>query len=149
MIIDVKDCPGLVGPVPYPFALLPVQAYAPPIQERQWVEEIIPSARAGLIAAQRGAVEILAPTSELNLTGRIESSESGEATSMELDAPSPAVAVSYQRRKATVPPMTPDGLLLYVREASYVHGETPLAGWIPGTVPSGEVGELPLDVFER
>ena len=48
--------------------------------------------------------------------------------------------------------VAPDGLLLYVAEASYETGASPLSSWIPINAESAESlspRARPLDVFER
>lgn len=43
----------------------------------------------------------------------------------------------------------PDGLLLYVKAASYESGTSPLSSWVPIVSYDGPEHESPLDLFER
>jgi len=49
------------------------------------------------------------------------------------------------------PPIEPDGLLLYVKEASYESGTSPLSVWVPLTDAADTAREVfqGLDLFER
>jgi len=47
-------------------------------------------------------------------------------------------------------PITSDGLLLYVAQASYQPGQTPLSCWVPTTTLPNEQGSpTRLEIFER
>jgi len=65
-------------------------------------------------------------------------------------------ATSSFRAKGCIESVTtnvqPDGLLLYVSEASYEPGTSPLSSWIPITgyeKPDEPIGIHPLELFHR
>ncbi|KAI1798392.1 hypothetical protein LXA43DRAFT_1176766 [Ganoderma leucocontextum] len=82
-------------------------------------------------------------------------STSGEGA-MDLDGPSAAPLVQLQHTHTSI---APDGLLLYVAQAAYEPGTSPLSVWVPlrayqtreeAQAHAGtSVAESPLDVFER
>jgi snurportin-1 len=56
--------------------------------------------------------------------------------------------------RTTQAEIKPDGLLLYVAQAIYEPGTSPLSSWVPLAVPTtDEMADIkqssPLDVFER
>ncbi|KAG6860473.1 hypothetical protein C0995_010764 [Termitomyces sp. Mi166 len=53
---------------------------------------------------------------------------------------------SVQMKEVTI---EPDGLLLYVKAASYESGTSPLSSWVPIVSYDGPEHESPLDLFER
>jgi snurportin-1 len=111
----------------YPTTFHPVPYVVPPISLATYLSTIIPAARS------IKHVELSLPTI---MDG-----------SMDVDG------ADSQDIKIAVPIET-DGLLLYVSEASYQPGETPLSAWVPAkplTTTSEEpsIKEPPLDLFER
>ena len=82
-----------------------------------------------------------------------------DAGSMDLDTAGPApLVVQLQSTQAEI---QPDGLLLYVAQATYEPGTSPLSSWVPikgyepdvkrieGGVEVDVPADSPLDVFER
>ncbi|KAG6899944.1 hypothetical protein C0993_005067 [Termitomyces sp. T159_Od127] len=53
---------------------------------------------------------------------------------------------AVQMKETTI---EPDGLLLYVKAASYESGTSPLSSWVPIVPYDGPEHESPLDIFER
>lgn len=137
---------------PYPTTLIPIPYLAPTTFERI-LGELVTSARGGRIV--RLKLPMLSPV--------IKNDE-------EMDVES-----SYEKKKWAVEEIqdkdvdiSSDGLLLYVGEASYESGESPLSVWVPkalfsGAAYSNEMSpeedmnvngdcitqESPLDRFER
>lgn len=82
----------------------------------------------------------------------IPSSSASDDAAMELDSAPPLVQLKTAQTQARS-----DGMLLYVAQASYEPGTSPLSNWIPlRAYQSREeeqngpsVAENPLDVFER
>ena len=87
-------------------------------------------------------VPILLPNSPL---------EDGSGNGMQVESATPLF-----RAKGSIESVTtnvqPDGLLLYVSEASYEPGTSPLSSWIPITgyeKPDETIGIHPLELFHR
>ncbi|PIL27346.1 hypothetical protein GSI_10493 [Ganoderma sinense ZZ0214-1] len=79
-----------------------------------------------------------------------------DGSAMDMDGPGGSPLVQLQRIHA---PIAADGLLLYVAQAAYEPGTSPLSVWIPLVAyqtreeaqvqPGVNIAESPLDVFER
>jgi snurportin-1 len=76
---------------------------------------------------------------------------SGNGNRMQVESATPSF-----RAKGCIESVTtnvqPDGLLLYVSEASYEPGTSPLSSWIPITgyeKPDEPIGIHPLELFHR
>ena len=79
-----------------------------------------------------------------------------DESAMEMDGPGGSPLVRLQHTHASI---APDGLLLYVAQAAYEQGTSPLSVWIPlrayqtreeaQAQPGVSGAESPLDVFER
>ncbi|KAG6840317.1 hypothetical protein C0991_007467 [Blastosporella zonata] len=104
---------------PYPITLLPVPYH---------IDTTIPSFLTHIVPSVRipRSVGILAPT----------------PTSEGMDVDSSLGAVQW-----TNVTIEPDGMLLYVKAASYEAGTSPLSSWVP--IISYDGLESPLDLFER
>ena len=81
----------------------------------------------------------------------------GTSTTMEIDAAAAAAPKTYATTTRTSH-VASDGLLLYVSQASYEPGTSPLSSWIPILKPddavdpaqvTGDAEGGPLDMFER
>lgn len=138
---------------PYPTRLVPVP-YITPLPFKVILHELLTRAREGRVIPMNLPVllDMEASSGEMDIDSSPE--QSGSRSSLQL-------------REAQVP-ITSDGLLLYVGEASYESGESPLSVWVPRTAHSGPevkagdeaetaredragsgLGESPLNRFER
>ena len=136
---------------PYPFVLLSVPTWQPPIATNRWLEEMIPAAKHGR------SVQLELPGAPprkekgRKAKGKAKASSAGPSSSsappilsappwldalpgddmdeseqhvqgdMEVEPAPCLVSVHFQS----------DGLLLYLKEAAYQAGSSPLAAWVP------------------
>ena len=78
---------------------------------------------------------------------------SGPADAEVMDIESPKSTGHASRTSTSQAEIQPDGLLLYVAQAIYEAGTSPLSSWVPLASPAvdgaGAETSSPLDVFER
>lgn len=119
---------------PYPITFLPVPYYTDTTLPTL-VTQIIPMARSVRSVAVNIPALLPPPSS---------------AEGMDID-----ISFKYVKGPAPLVPfsanVTPDGLLLYVAEASYEAGTSPLSSWIPITGYEGLLtsSPSPLELFQR
>lgn len=101
----------------YPITLLPVPYHASPLSLSALLSTIVPSARISRMINVRIGERVV----------------DGD---MDVEHSAPTTNTTIQ----------PDGLLLYLSEASYESGTSPLSNWVP---LRGDDIIGPLDVFER
>lgn len=105
----------------YPTLLLPVP-YCSDLSSSSLLSSVIPLARS------TRSIEILLPP--------------------ELGSPSEEQGMDIDHRVRGMAEVYSDGLLLYVSQASYEPGTSPLSSWVPGRSLT-EGRESPLTIFER
>lgn len=117
-LAELPPFPHSMSAAVHPTRLLPVPHYTD-LRLDELVHRVIPAARSDRFASP----EALLPHSE-----------------DQMDVMEPQVPSSPR-------PIKPDGLLLYMKEASYESGTSPLSVWVPLSLPADQVRQG-LDLFE-
>ncbi|KAF5380008.1 hypothetical protein D9615_006166 [Tricholomella constricta] len=130
---EQEDPPGMYR-FPYPTALLPVP-YHTDTSLPALLAHVVPAARAPRL------VQVCLP-----LPVPAQPFVVGEG--MDVDAGTFEFGQQVRAQTRTQVQVEPDGLLLYVKEAAYEPGTSPLSSWIP-IAQEEEKGEGRLDLFER
>ncbi|KAJ3752882.1 hypothetical protein EV360DRAFT_54425 [Lentinula raphanica] len=99
---------------PYPTTLLPVPYYAAPLSLSTLLNTVVPAARS------TRSVKVSSPINASSL------SENSGGCDMDIDTPIKGTVISTREHS-----IVSDGLLLYVAEASYESGTSPLSNWVP------------------
>ena len=137
---------------PYPTSFIPVP-YHSNTTLLNLEHEIIPAAR------MWREIIVSIPVAGTSLLGGMEVEPLDTNSPFSFSSPHPRspTAVSSPRPQITLTPASvriePDGMLLYVSEAGYEPGTSPLSSWVPikgyDDEEAGIVKEGPLDLFRR
>ncbi|KAF9517820.1 hypothetical protein BS47DRAFT_1339039 [Hydnum rufescens UP504] len=146
----------------YPFVFLPVPHHTPPIAVGRFVDTVIPAAR--MVRTIEVPLSLVEGTGSddvgmdmdfnsdaVDEFGRRMPTSSVQETMRGGQLVSPVYRTQGPLRQSVTATIGTDGLLLYVSEASYQPGETPLSCWIPARRLDPEKLDEPvmLDTFER
>ncbi|KAJ3731732.1 hypothetical protein DFJ43DRAFT_1077124 [Lentinula guzmanii] len=99
---------------PYPTTLLPVPYHAAPLSLSTFINVVVPASR----NTRSVSVNLPIPSSSLN----------GDTEGGDMDVDVPTIPLGSPTQEHSI---SPDGLLLYLAEASYESGSSPLSNWIP------------------
>ncbi len=137
---------------PYPTTFIPVPYYSS-TSLAELDMQIIPAARSVR------PVSITLPALTHSFAPKAASSATADAGGMEIEPIFETPNITPPTASTAI--VQPDGLLLYVAEASYEPGTSPLSSWIPiqgydehshdGEIPVAQSGHpsSPLDLFQR